>query len=248
MAGSLKSNLFDTYWPRIIGLTLFVLVGCRRSQPPPNAIIDYYKIAKEKAAADQLDSVIYYLDKYFVENDSINPMDIVLDSSFYALTDSAYIRADFRSLLLKHARSERAILNRISEKGGRITVSGKLVNNISGEAIPGAVIEFVHADAEGKYFNEDTKWNPRLFGYVKTNSKGEFTIKTIRPGQYIEEGSFAYSHIHYTIDIEGYIPLGGEFTFEDDEVYKQLSDKSGINAAKGQTGGYFVTLSLDPQN
>ena len=40
---------------------------------------------------------------------------------------------------------------------------------------------------EGRYFNEQSMWNPRLFAYLKTSEKGIFAIETIQPGHYKDD-------------------------------------------------------------
>jgi protocatechuate 3,4-dioxygenase beta subunit len=108
-----------------------------------------------------------------------------------------------------------------SEPGDQISISGKIMNEKTLEPLANVVIELVHADSLGHYFDEKSNWNPRLFAYLISDQKGEFRVGTIRPGLYKDdEGNYIPSHIHFTLELEKYRPYSDEFTFEDDSILR----------------------------
>jgi len=80
---------------------------------------------------------------------------------------------------------------------GVVALQGKVVDE-SCQAIAGAKVEIWHANTEGEY---DLSEAQRVhYGYVHTDSQGEFFVHTIIPGAYLN-GPNIYRPKHYHIKI-----------------------------------------------
>ena len=91
---------------------------------------------------------------------------------------------------------------------GRITDGGKPIKNAS--------VFVYHTDVEGYYANHrtDNGNEARLHGAMRTDAKGRYEYRTIRPGSYAN--SRFPAHVHYVVHAEGYRDLVTEFNFDDD--------------------------------
>ena len=108
------------------------------------------------------------------------------------------------------------------EPGKKIRVLG-IVRNTSEKPISGALVYLYQTDSKGWYardaphvlqFEGDMR-HPRLFGYVKTDSSGQFELHTIKPSGYPRSDLPAHIHVHITAN--GYRSYVTEFLFDDDE-------------------------------
>ncbi len=143
-------------------------------------------------------------------------------------------RQNARDLLRERAKTGPIRLHSANEPGKLLGIFGQIQDAATGEPIANALVEIIHADASGKYFDENSKWNPRLFAYVKTDADGRFQVTTIRPGGYADDsGEMVPPHIHYSITANDYIRRDSEFL---------LSQKS-LN-----TGIAEIVLELDRYN
>ena len=98
------------------------------------------------------------------------------------------------------------------EPGTRLIVCGTLVKKENGNPIPNQHILLYHTDNKGDYQPQivDDVTSARLNGTVTTDKNGRFTVKTILPGDYIENPDT--KHIH-TI-VTGAKPKSYEFYFK----------------------------------
>lgn len=94
----------------------------------------------------------------------------------------------FREMLKANAKAEKIKIVTDKEPGLRTTVTGVVVNK-SGEPQKNVLMYFYQTDDRGWYAdtsvhvltNSGDFQHARLFGYLKTNDKGEFSFETIRP-------------------------------------------------------------------
>ncbi|MBX7220374.1 MAG: hypothetical protein K1Y36_10550 [Blastocatellia bacterium] len=128
----------------------------------------------------------------------------------------------FRALIARYA-IETATLVTPQEPGAPLLVTGMVQDN-AGRPLAGALVYAYHTSAKGWYSdkaphisgNSGDEKHARLFGYLKTNAKGQFEIRTIRPGGYPR--STLPQHIHIEIAPPGSqsMALVSEILFEDD--------------------------------
>lgn len=74
-------------------------------------------------------------------------------------------------------------------KGEALAVRGRILS-LDGSALPGATVEIWHANAEGKYENQEPDWQPEhnLRGRFRTDAQGRFHFLTIMPRGYALPG------------------------------------------------------------
>jgi protocatechuate 3,4-dioxygenase, beta subunit len=104
-----------------------------------------------------------------------------------------------------------------TEPGPRMIVTGRLFARDGVTLLPGRWIGVYQTDATGEYGTDRrvSEW-ARLHGFLRTDARGRFEIRTIRPGVYPQRNTPA--HIHFVIET----PRGGdgsmEVQFEDDAL------------------------------
>lgn len=102
------------------------------------------------------------------------------------------------------------------EPGERLVVTGQVVDG--SEPIVGASFFIFHTDVNGEYApgisGPDAELDPRLFGFVRTDSEGRYRFQTIRPGSY--DGNPA--HVHYVVVAAGYKSRIFDLWFQDDPL------------------------------
>ncbi|MEE2886418.1 MAG: hypothetical protein VX951_03195, partial [Planctomycetota bacterium] len=85
-----------------------------------------------------------------------------------------------------------------------------------------------HTDASGEYRpGMDAgggAGNPRLWGFLRTNAKGGFTLNTIMPERY--PNSSVPRHVHYKVWADGYPDLTSECFFDSDPNLNDRTRKS----------------------
>ncbi len=109
-------------------------------------------------------------------------------------------------------------------KGEIIYVRGKVIDD-NCQPIPGALVMIWHANTHGKYTHEyDTNKieddpNFQGWGQMKTNKKGEYSFKTIKPGKYMfdaDNDDWRAPHIHFKVARRGYHELITQLYFEEE--------------------------------
>lgn len=118
-----------------------------------------------------------------------------------------------------------------NDKGPKLHVSGVVYKEDGKTPAAGTILYFYHTDQTGNYPpGNETGWGRRhgyIRGWLKTNEKGEYSIKTLRPAAYPNRGAAA--HIHCIVKEanmnEYYI---GDFLFADDPL---LSSEEKTNAS-----------------
>ncbi len=246
-------------------LATMALPSCaRRAGPRDTAMKDsaaLYAKAQNSADRGEWSDVLASLSAA-LENGFHPPMRIVIDPRLAGLVADPESRPRVRKLLSEHARESDAVMARNDEPGKRLIVQGTLVDETNGKPVPGALVELVHADANGQYFNSgepivgESAWNPRLFAYLQSARDGAFGARTVRPGSYNNDaGDAVPAHLHFSILAEGYRPFHGEFLLGDDPLVPErgregVSERGTLIADVRDKGGVAVcrvTIPLQPQ-
>lgn len=157
-----------------------------------------------------------------------NPGDINAKQALKQLIDSSSPVSDqqsqrIREILRQYARVEKVSLINKDEPGERLAVTGT-VRNSADQPVAGALIYIFQTDTKGHYtrtrvMNEP---NSRLFGFLKTDSAGQYEFDTIRPGGYPgapgREGEQwrIPQHIHFQVTASGYQFRNFQMVFDDD--------------------------------
>lgn len=142
------------------------------------------------------------------------------------LTDPAYMNlhptTSFRELIKKYADSSAVDISPAGEPGKRIRVL-VTVNDESGNPVSDALVYFYQTDAKGWYSansphvggSEGDTRQARLFGYARSNGRGQFEIHTVKPSGYPQSDLPAHIHIHF--EKPGFRNYVTELLFDDDE-------------------------------
>lgn len=147
------------------------------------------------------------------------------------LSNPAYLKlhtsSAFREVIKKHAKAGRLTMVTKDEQGVRTTITGRLVSG--NKPLANTLVYVYHTDHRGSYGDEGNQ-RPQLFGYLKTNEKGEFDFETIRPASY--PNSNIQQHIHLeAYDANGRSLTVTELLFDDDPV---------LNHASAKRAGFFI--------
>lgn len=127
----------------------------------------------------------------------------------------------FRETIKQNAKAEKIKLNSPAEPGTNITVKGSVINR-SGTPLVNKLVYVYQTSSEGWYAdtaphilrNGGDSRHARLFGYFKTNARGEFEFTTIKPAGY--PNSSLPAHIHIEISLDGNRRFISELLFDDD--------------------------------
>ncbi len=120
-----------------------------------------------------------------------------------------------------------------SEIGTKLIISGRVMNLACTAYLANVVIDVWHANDAGDYDNEGYN----LRGQVTTNSEGFYLFETIKPGKYLNGGSFRPSHIHFKITPPEESTLTTQLYFEGDTdipADAAASVTSGVYNASGR--------------
>jgi|GEM_PF-5408148 len=208
--------------------------------------LNWYNQAAGFIQNKQLDSAMRYLE---LALDTISDnMRLINDIRFYPLLDNPIYRPRIRELLWEHVNQSEANMVRKEESGERITIYGKILDSESFSMLKHVQIELVQADSEGKYFEEKSSWNPRIFAYLSSFDDGTFKVTTIKPGNYFnDEGQEETAHMHYRIKLMKYQEVHSEFIFDDDPQFLLNGNEGNVPVArklKGRKNAYEVTLMM----
>jgi protocatechuate 3,4-dioxygenase beta subunit len=92
--------------------------------------------------------------------------------------------------------SSQATIAPPSEAGERLVISGTVYEPDGVTPAAAITIFAYHTDASGHYNSPDDALNPRLYGWVRTDSDGRYEFRTIRPGPYPQVTTPAHIHAH----------------------------------------------------
>lgn len=112
------------------------------------------------------------------------------------------------------------------EPGDPLVVSGTVFRHDGTTPAAGVRMYLYHTDARGNYSEGNRGGNrePRIRGWLTTDQKGRYRVRTIKPGSY--PGSHNPAHIHSKVMLPGgkeqWIE---EFLFEDDPYISEKDRK-----------------------
>lgn len=142
------------------------------------------------------------------------------------LTDKKYLSIHpataFRESIKENCNTDILKITTAEEPGKKIKVLGSVTDK-DGKAITNALVYLYQTDSKGWYaadaphvlsYEGDVR-HARLFGYVKTNAKGQFELHTVKPSGYPQSDLPAHIHVHIWAD--GYDNFVNEFLFDDDD-------------------------------
>jgi protocatechuate 3,4-dioxygenase beta subunit len=129
----------------------------------------------------------------------------------------------FRQVIKKHAKTGRVKIITNTEPGKKITVRGKIETS-SDKTLNNALVYFYHTSDKGWYSDtaahiftrEGDMGHARLFGYLKTDNKGEFEFETIQPKGYPRSDLPAHIHLMLWKDDNIVTGVPNELQFDDD--------------------------------
>ena len=104
------------------------------------------------------------------------------------------------------------------EPGERLEVRGVVYAADGRTPIPRASLYVYQTDARGHYRPDDAMGNrdPRLRALLRTDARGRYAFRTVRPGSY--PGTRVPRHIHYEVTADGHGTRIFEIVFEDDPL------------------------------
>ena len=143
------------------------------------------------------------------------------------LSDPKYIvlhsQTPFRQLIKKYAKPGKVKIITDAEPGKKITVKGR-IETPDGKGLNEALVYFYHTSDKGWYSDtaahilvqEGDMGHARLFGYLKTDAKGQFEFETIQAKGYPRSDFPAHIHIMAWKDNNIVTGLPNELQFDDD--------------------------------
>jgi hypothetical protein len=160
---------------------------------------------------------------------SDHPGDQAAYEGLYFLLTNHYLqftiaeRTDLRNFLRTHARWPMARICSPEEPGRRITIKGKLTDE-KGLPLADAELFIFQTDTRGYYTPNDSlnksmgESDPRIFGFIRTDQSGNYTLRTIRPASYpiLYRGSRVPQHIHFNIQARGFKERRIQLVLKDD--------------------------------
>jgi len=99
-------------------------------------------------------------------------------------------------------------------KGNIVSIKGQVYGDDCKTQLKDALVEIWHADSNGDYDNESSKFLHRA-GWV-TDKKGQYEFKTVFPGKYLNGKLYRPAHIHFRVRCEGYKELISQIYFSGD--------------------------------
>lgn len=143
---------------------------------------------------------------------------ILVDPALRPLREDPDRRLELAALVKQRVQANAITLVDPDEPGERIRLLGHVVDQASGEPLAGALVQLFHTDASGEYRpGMDAgggAGNPRLFGFVRADAEGRFTVDTIMPERY--PNSTVPRHVHYKVEVEGRPLFASECFFDAD--------------------------------
>ncbi len=143
---------------------------------------------------------------------------IPADSALRPLREDPDRRLELFALCRERVRTSRIAMVDGGEPGRAIRLEGRLVDMDTGAPIPGALMQLFHTDASGEYRpGMDAgggAGNPRLWGFLRSDADGRFTVDTVMPERY--PNSSVPRHVHYKVWAEGRPELVSECFFDSD--------------------------------
>ncbi len=147
------------------------------------------------------------------------PADALREPQLEILRQNPESRNQLRDLLHEFARQWQVTIVTPDEPGEPLIVTGTIRND-AGEPISDALVYVYHTDSHGIYSMEGNA-NPRLFAFMRTDAKGRYEYRTIRPARY--PNSNVEQHVHYQVSAAGYEDTNARLGFSDDPRWQKRS-------------------------
>jgi protocatechuate 3,4-dioxygenase beta subunit len=127
----------------------------------------------------------------------------------------------YRDLIRENASTSKCVLVPSDEPGERLTMTLRIVD-ADDKSLPKVLVYAYQTSAKGWYAtlaphvsgDSGDEKHARLFGYARTNEKGEVELDTVRPGGYPR--STLPQHIHVELFSESFATRVTEVQFDDD--------------------------------
>jgi protocatechuate 3,4-dioxygenase beta subunit len=136
----------------------------------------------------------------------------------------------FRKLIERCAPRGQITISSVPEPGDPIEVTCTIVDDRQ-RPVRDALVYLYHTSAKGWYSDRAPHYSgnagdashARLFGYVRSDERGSFTLRTRRPGGYPRSDLPQHIHIEITppADDQALLPRISEILFEDDDRLSQ---------------------------
>lgn len=128
------------------------------------------------------------------------------------------------------------------EPGTPLVIHGQVVATDGRTPVPGTTVFAYQTDEDGIYSGPGKPGDPwRLQGWVVTDEKGRFELRTVRPGSY--PGRTVPAHVHLTVETREH---GRQWTeelrFADDPL---LDAEQRRRAAADRFGGVRLVRTID---
>lgn len=234
-------------------LFLFILlISCTSNPESQNtqttSAEEDYENAIRMAGKSEFDSAMVYLRRSFAAGFD-NPMQMTINESLCLLVEDSAYRPQVRDLLKEFSNTYYATMAKPKEEGERINVKGVIVDERTEQPLSGVKVFLNHADVNGLYFSEKSKFNPRIFAYLETDEQGRFEVLTIRPGNYKDDNDeWVPSHIHFSFEKDGYRPYHSEMVLGDDQYFDPDNNEEQLPVANATSGGeYAVTIGMQQE-
>ena len=126
-----------------------------------------------------------------------------------------------------------------AEPGERLEVAGVVFAADGRTPVPRASVYVYQTDARGYYRPDDAMGNrdPRLKALLRTDDRGRYSFRTIRPGSY--PSTRVPKHIHYEVTADGHGTRIFEIVFEDDPF---VGDQ--VRADAGRPGSMYALRAV----
>jgi protocatechuate 3,4-dioxygenase, beta subunit len=82
------------------------------------------------------------------------------------------------------------------EAGEPLHITGTIYNPDAVTPARDVVLFLYHTDVHGHYNQPDSPFNPRIYGWVKSDANGRYGFVTIKPAPYPELNTPAHIHVH----------------------------------------------------
>lgn len=126
------------------------------------------------------------------------------------------------------------------EPGERLHLTGVVRKADGRTSVPGIVIYAYHTNKNGVYPKRGNEvgihtWHGYLHAWGKTNERGEFEIRSIRPAQYPSNNTPA--HIHLVVkEPGGAMYYVNDITFADDPLVHDKGEEGIVEVKKSAAG------------
>ena len=123
------------------------------------------------------------------------------------------------------------------EPGERLLISGTIYKADEKTPFPNVLLYAYHTDDKGVYAKKGNeagvqKWHGRLHGWLKTDRKGYYEIRSIRPARY--PGNTMMAHIHAAVKPDGGQPFYiNDYVFKDDSLVTEQYLSRLVNSTGG---------------